>query len=206
MGKNDFPIYINGKEIMRTQNHMYLGKIIEEKGKHKEDIKERLKKAISQSTLSINLVKERRLNKKRIEVGIKLLQTVVIPTLLSGAETWPQLTKEEISNIDNVQTSYLTQLLDVPMTTPKCGLLKETELMKISHMANLRKIEFYIDIYNREENRLEVQMRRHQEKKNMMYEKEIEELKRKYSIKENLKSIEAKEGKKKVKKYIMEKN
>ena len=40
MGKNDFPIYINGKEIMRTQNHMYLGKIIEEKGKHKEDIKE----------------------------------------------------------------------------------------------------------------------------------------------------------------------
>ena len=45
-------------------------------------------------------------------------------------------------------------------------------------MANLRKIEFNIDIYNREENRLEVQMRIHQEKKNMMYEKEIEELKK----------------------------
>ena len=73
-------------------------------------------------------------------------------------------------------------------------------------MANLRKIEFNIDIYNREENRLEVQMRIHQEKKNMMYEKEIEELKKMYNIKENLKSIEAKEGKKKVKKYIMEKN
>ena len=61
-------------------------------------------------------------------------------------------------------------------------------------------------MYNREENRLEVQMRIHQEKKNMTYEKEIEELKNIYNIKENLKNIEAKEGKKKVKKYIMEKN
>ena len=206
VGKNDAPIYINGKEIMRAQNHMYLGKIIEEKGKHKEDIKERMKKAIAASTQSIKLVQERRLNNKRIEVGIKLLQTVVIPTLISGAETWPQPTKEEISDMENVQTSYLTQLLEVPRTTPKCGLLKETGLMKISHMANLRKIEFYIDMYNREENRLEVQMRIHQEKKNMTYEKEIEELKKIYNIKENLKSIEAKEGKKKVKKYIMWKN
>ena len=51
MGKNDFPIYINGKEIMRTQNHMYLGKIIEEKGKHKEDIKE-----TEESNFTINTV------------------------------------------------------------------------------------------------------------------------------------------------------
>ena len=61
-------------------------------------------------------------------------------------------------------------------------------------------------MYNREENRLEVQMRIHQKKKNMTYEKEIEERKKIYNIKENLKSIEAKEGKKKVKKYIMGKN
>merc|ERR1712055_528572 len=206
MGKNDEPIYINGKEIMRAQNHMYLGKIIAEKGKHKEDIKERLKKAIAVSTQSIKLVQEKRLNNKRIEVGIKLLQTVVIPTFISGAETWPQLTKEETSDMNNVQTSYLAQLLEVPRTTPKCGLIKETGLMKISHVVNLRKIEFYIDMYNREENRLEVQMRIHQENKNMTYEKEIEELKKIYNIKENLKNVEAKEGKKKVRKYIMKKN
>ena len=49
-------------------------------------------------------------------------------------------------------------------------------------------------------------MRIHQENKNMTYEKEIEERKKVYNIKENLKSIEAKEGKKKAKKYIMGKN
>ena len=51
-------------------------------------------------------------------------------------------------------------------------------------------------LYNREENRLEIKMRIHQKKKAMSYEKEIEELKKFYNIREDLKRIEAKEGKK----------
>ena len=206
VGKRDEPVYINGKEITRAQNHMYLGKIIEEKGKHKEDIKERLNKATVASTMSIKVINAKGLYNKRIEVGIRLLQAVVIPTLIAGAETWPKLTIGETIEIEKVQTQYLTQLLQVPITTPKCGLLKETGLMKILHTANLRKLEFYIDLHNREENRLEVKMRMHQEKKNMTYEKEIEDLKKAYNIKENLKSIEAKEGKKIVKRHIRKKN
>merc|ERR1739840_33165 len=69
--------------------------------------------------------------------------------------------------------------------------------------------EFYIDIHNREETRLEVQMRIHQEKKDhkdMTYKKEIEELKKFYNITEDLKNIEAKEGKRKLKRYIIKKN
>merc|ERR1739842_198693 len=36
-GKRDEPLFINGNEIERVPNHMYLRKIIKEKGKHKED-------------------------------------------------------------------------------------------------------------------------------------------------------------------------
>merc|ERR1711874_191945 len=60
--------------------------------------------------------------------------------------------------------------------------------------------------HNRDESRLEVKMRIHQEKKAMSYEKEIEELKIFYNIREDLKIIEAKEGKKRVKKYVIKKN
>ena len=49
-------------------------------------------------------------------------------------------------------------------------------------------------------------MRIHQEKKDMTYEREIEELKKIYNIAEDLKNIEAKEGKRKLKRYIMKKN
>ena len=185
---------------------MYLGKIIEEKGKHKEDIKERLKKAKIASSISENVIVTKGLNHKRIEVGIKLLQTVIIPTMITGAETWPKTTKAEKVEINNLQTHFLAKLLNVPQTTPKCALLKETGQVNITHIANLRKLEFYIELHNREETRLEVQMRIHQEKKDMSYEKEIKELKEYYNIKEDLKNIEKREGKRRMKKYITKKN
>merc|ERR1712008_466722 len=181
------------------------GKIIEEKGKHKEHLKERLKKAKIASSISENVIIAKGLNHKRIEVGIKLLQTVIIPTMITGAETWPNTTKAEKAEINNVQTQFLARLLNVPRTTPKCALLKETGQVNITHIANLRKREFYIELHNREETRLEVQMRIHQEKKDMTYEKEIKELKEYYNIKEDLKNIEKREGKKRKKTHHKEK-
>ena len=49
-------------------------------------------------------------------------------------------------------------------------------------------------------------MRIHQERKAMSYEKEIEELRKFYNIRENLKRVEVKEGKKMIKKYVIKKN
>ena len=48
---------------------------------------------------------ERGLINKRIDVGKKLLQSVVIPTIISGSETWAKLTKTEEEEINNIQTT-----------------------------------------------------------------------------------------------------
>ena len=149
---------------------------------------------------------EKNLRNKRIEVGKKLLQSVIIPTIISGAETWTKLTKAEEEEINNIQTQFLNRLLKVPRSTPKCALLKEMGMRKVTHIANQRKLEYYIELHNREESRLEVKMRIHQEKKAMSYEKEIEELKKFYNIKEDLKTVKAKEGKKIINKYVIKKN
>ena len=195
-GKSEEAIYINEIKIERTPHHMYLGKIIEEKGKHKEDIKERIKKGNVAAIISTTIVNEKNLRNKRIEVGKKLLQSVIIPTIISGAETWTKLTKAEEEEINNIQTQFLNRLLKVPRSTPKCALLKEMGVRKVTHIANQRKLEYYIELHNREESRLEVKMRIHQEKKAMSYEKEIKELKKFYNIREDLKIVKAKEGKK----------
>merc|ERR1711874_788206 len=156
--------------------------------------------------ISTSIINEKNLTNKRIEVGLKLLQSVIIPTIVSEAEIWTKLTKTEEEEINNIQTQFLTRLLKVPGSTLKCALLKEMGLMKVMHVANQRKLEYCMELHNREESRLEVKMRIHQEKKAMSYEKEIEELKILYNIREDLKRIEVKEGKKRVKKYVIKKN
>ena len=87
-------------------------------------------------------------------MGINLLQTMIIPTLTFGAETWNKLTDKEKDDINGVQTSYLTQLLNIPSTTPKFALVGGLNLTKIEHVANTRKLLYYVDLQNREENKL----------------------------------------------------
>ena len=62
-------------------------------------------------------------------------------------------------------------------------------LIKIEHIANQRKLEYYIELHNREEECLEVKIRKYQEDERMTYEIEIEELIKFYNIEENIKEI-----------------
>ena len=109
----------------------------------------------------ISIVNERGLINKTIDVGKKLLQSVVIPTIISGSETWTKLTKTEEDEINNIQTQFLTKLLKVPSSTPRCAILKEMGLTKVMHIANQRILEYYIELHNGEEMTLELKMRKH---------------------------------------------
>ena len=181
-GKRDEKNEINGCEIKRATDHKYLGKIIEEGLKEKKEIQERIKMANIQSNECMSIINNKYLNKKRIGAGINLLQSIIIPTLTYGAETWNKLTKKEIEDINGVQTNYLAKLLNVPVTTPKCSLVGGLRLTKIEHIANTRKLQYYVDLINREESRLEVKMQKLQQNRNMSYEMEIKELLEKYKL------------------------
>ena len=165
-----------------------------------------MEKATTQAIQNRIVIKHQEMCHKRIEVGIRLLQTVIIPTLTFGAETWTKLNKGEKENMNRIQTQYLTNVLGVPPTTPICALLHETGLMKIEHIVNQRKLEYYVDLHNREDERLEVRKRKYQENERMTYETEIEELIKLYKIEENLKEIGKYEGKNIIKKAIEKKN
>ena len=92
------------------------------------------------------------------------------------------MAEKDIDEVNGVQTSYLTQLLKIPRTTPKCALVGGLNLTKIEHIANTRKLQYYVDLQNREENKLEVKMLKLQQNRNMSYEREINELKEKYNL------------------------
>ena len=155
-GKKEEKIEINGIEIKRATEHTYLGKVIEEGMKHKKEIQERIRLAISKSNECMFVINNNLLKRKRIEQGKKLLQTMVIPTLTFGAETWGKLTETEKKELNEIQTDYVIKLLKVPDTTPKCALIGGLNLTKIEHVANTIKLQYYVDLQNREENKLEV--------------------------------------------------
>merc|ERR1711874_538381 len=112
-GKKEEKIEINGCEIKRATEHTYLGKVIEESMKNKKEIQERIRMGIIQSNECMFIINNKYLSRKRIEMGKRLLQSMIIPTLTFGAETWGKLTEKEKEGINNVQTDYLIKLLNV---------------------------------------------------------------------------------------------
>merc|ERR1739842_243123 len=101
---------------------------------------------------------------------------------------------EEKIEVNQVQTQYLTRLLIIPKTTPRSALLRETNLMKIEHIVNMKKIDYFIDLTSREENKLEAKIKKLIEEKNMTYKKEIEEIREQYNIRIKLEDLSPKEG------------
>ena len=77
---------------------------------------------------------------------------------------------------------------------------------KIEHIANLRKLEYFIDINKREEERLEVKIKNLIENKKLPYHLEIEELMKLYNININIEENNIGECKKKIKEAINKKN
>ena len=133
--------------------------------KNKKEIQERIRMAIIQSNECMSIINNQYLSRKRIEMGKRLLQSMIIPTLTFGAETWGKLTEKEKDEINSIQTDYLIKLLNVPRTTPKCALIGALNLTKIDHIANTRKLQYYVDLQNREEWKLEVKMQKIQQNK-----------------------------------------
>ena len=68
-GKREEKIEINGSEITRVPNHTYLGKVIEEEMKEKKEIQERIKMARIQSNECMEILNNKVLSRKRIEIG-----------------------------------------------------------------------------------------------------------------------------------------
>lgn len=132
------------------------------------------------------------MNKCRMKIGLKLFETYVVPTVLFGAESWVKLKEKEMKALNNIQTQFLTKVMKIPRTTPKCALLHATSQIKMEHRINRRKLEYYIELNNREEERNEVKMKQHCEETGKLYATEINELKNKYNITEHIEDLQRK--------------
>ena len=78
--------------------------------KNQKEIQERIRMAEIQSNECMSIINNQYLSRKRIEMGKRLLQSMIIPTLIFGAETWGKLTEKEKDEINSVQTDYLIKL------------------------------------------------------------------------------------------------
>ena len=109
-------------DIQNCTNYKYLGDIISNNGKNKDNITERRGKMMA-STLSINTIASSEvLNRIETAVLLELHEKISVPTLLNNAESWDLMIGEQ-KELQQIEILNIKCLFNLPTKTPTPAIL-----------------------------------------------------------------------------------
>ena len=139
-----------------------------------------------------------------VQVRMTLVNIVVMPNLLYNAEIIPKYSSNEIKELERIQHSVLTQLLNIPRSTPNVGVLMETGMWTMQARLDYKKLMLYHNIKNSENERVIKQIVdiQEEETRSTTWVASVREIMKKYGIELEVKSCLKSKLKKEVKKII----
>ena len=117
--------------------------------KHDKSIKTRVSKGMGQVSTIMMILREVSLGQFFFPMAVLLRNTVMMSSMLLNTETWSNLTKENIEQLESVDIILLKRILDVPTSTPTPSLYLELGLCPIRYKIMGRKVMFLHDILTR---------------------------------------------------------
>jgi hypothetical protein len=119
---------LDGREIEITGCHTFLGSIITRDGYDHKEINRRLSIGRMAMTKLEKIMKDRDVNKA---TKIRIAETIIIPTLRNGSESWTVRKKERKINdgamdVEKNFTSSLDREENEPFSFGRCGTQKIT--------------------------------------------------------------------------------
>ena len=134
-------INLNGKPLKYETEVKYLGDIITADYKYDKMIETRRSK-IRGVTAELQVIISELGTNNEIKMIMQYINGIIIPRLLLNAETWNNLTIENINELEAIYQQTIKKLLRIPITTPTRGLYRELGIMTIKNQINIKRINF----------------------------------------------------------------
>ena len=141
-------VKLAGNNLKETEKYKYLADIITPSCRLDETIKQRKNQVLGLTTelaTIISLIDETGLH---ITTAKKYYETIILPKLLTNAETWSSLTTENLRELEGIQNRAIKRLLRLPQGTPSQGLLNELGMWNIETIILSKKLMYFHKIIN----------------------------------------------------------
>ena len=217
-GKTEY-IYIKGKKgkvnpktisnkvktghIQRVQEHKALGTWFKEDGLLNAEIENKKAKLPLMISTTKKQASPSNLGILAVEGRLKLIETVVIPSILHNLEAQQSISQKHLDVLERIQLNLLTEILEIPRTTPYLPLLIETGFLKMEARLAYNRLMLYHNLLKSDDKRVAKLVMEEQEKlrRDSTWKTTIDKELSKYNI-----DLDPKETSKSVwKKYIKEK-
>ena len=140
--------------MKESDDEKYLGDIISYNGKNTKNIKARVDKGIGNVKQIMSILQEVCFGKFQFEVAIILRNSLLLSSMLTNAETWVDVKKSEIVELEQVDENLLRSVLEAPSSTPKEMLYLELGIVPIRFIMMSRRLSFLHYIMNQKEDSL----------------------------------------------------
>ena len=145
---------VHGTEMESVKYDTYLGDIISADGKNTRNIQHRISKGVGKITQILNILNTICLGKYYMETAILLRESIFLNGILTNAEVWYSITKEEIKQFEDLDLTLMRKLLKVPFTTPSEAFYLELGILPIGVIIKARRVNYLHYVLQRQENEM----------------------------------------------------
>ena len=109
---------------------------------------------IGVSAQIMNILKELSLGKFHFDIALSLRQSIFLPVLLLNSETWFNITKKNIEDLEMMDHNLLRKIMDAPSKTPIAALYLELGCLPIRYLIMYKRVMYLFHILQLQETHL----------------------------------------------------
>jgi hypothetical protein len=133
---------VHGHKANRVEEAVYLGDIIRQDGKNTSNIKSRVNKGLGIVSKVMDILKAVSYGKKYFKMAATLREAELINGMMTNAEVWYGIGKDEMDDIEEVDKLLLRRVLDAPASSCIESLYLELGLTPIHILVKARRINY----------------------------------------------------------------
>ena len=173
-------------------NYKYLGNLFNNKGNNSNKIKNSTERVTPVMDIINNNTTTYHVGHLATQIRLYLVRNLGIPSVYHAAETWTNLTKVDVKDIEKIHKQMLTKMLGLEISTPYIGILSELGEWPIRQIIDYKRLMLLHNLMSSERCRIAKQVLINQRDsglpKNWYFE--VEEAARQYDIFIELEQIE----------------
>ena len=143
----------NGR-IERVEEHKVLGTWMDESGMYEINIRKRKEKLPYMISTVRNQASPKTVGVMAVDARLKLAEIVIVLSFIYSAEAFPSHSEKEMKQLESVQLTILTGILELPPMTPYCALLMETGWWTMKARVAYKKLMLFHNIVRSDDQRV----------------------------------------------------
>ena len=145
---------VHGYEMQDVSEFTYLGDLVSADGRNNKNIKDRSNKGIGLISKIFNILHSVSFGTHSIDIALVLRNSILLNGILTNSETWHNVSKTDIEEIERVDKLFFLKLFEVPSSTPAVSFYLETGSVPISVVIKVRRLMYFHSILRHTKNDL----------------------------------------------------